>query len=53
MSGRAAYTVVGQVNEIKLGREVKLQIGDLGGLTSQLTLPSFGKDIFFIFNIKV
>ena len=38
-----------QVNEVKLGRvrssEVKLRIGDLGGLISQLTSLSFGRDV--------
>ena len=35
-----------QVTEVKLGRvRVKLWMGDLGGLISQLTSSSFGRDI--------
>ena len=35
-----------QVTEVKLGRvRSKLWMGDLGGLTLQLTLSSFGRDV--------
>ena len=33
-----------QVTEAR-SSEVKLRMGDLGGLTSQLTLSSFGRDV--------
>ena len=33
-----------QVTEEAWSNEVKLWIGNLGGLTSQLTSPCFGKD---------
>ena len=34
-----------QVTEVKLGRVSKLRMGDLGGLTSQITSSSFRRDV--------
>ena len=43
---RGLYSVR-EVTEVKLVRSsgVKVWMGDLGGLTSQLTLPSFGRNV--------